>query len=70
MSETWFLLFDGSSPDGRGFPEYVGRTTDAKAAKKHFTKCHKNPYSTGSVFIVTDHTNVSANPDTDWDSLT
>lgn len=54
MSETWFLLFDGSSPDGRGEGKYVGRTTDVKHATWHFRKVNGNPYSTGYVMIVTE----------------
>ena len=50
---TWYLLFDGSSPDGRGNPNYIGRTTDKKKAVAHYKKC-KSPYSTGKVIIVTD----------------
>ncbi len=29
---NWFILFDGSSADGRGFGEYCGRTTDPLVA--------------------------------------
>ena len=25
---TWYLLYDGSSPDGRGFAKYITRTID------------------------------------------
>ncbi len=54
MSEPWFLLFGGSSPDGRGEGKYIGRTTDPKAAAWHWRKVHADPYSTGYVLIVTD----------------
>ena len=54
MTGTWFLLFDGQSPDGRGDGRYVGRTTDAKRAAWHFRKVNGDPYSTGYVLIVTD----------------
>lgn len=50
----WYLLFDGSSPDGRGEPKYVGRTTHKALAKKHFKKIDSNPYSTGKVLIAND----------------
>lgn len=53
-NQTWYLLFGGSSVDGRGTGEYVGRTTDKKAAQKHWQKCKKNPCSVGGVVIVTD----------------
>ena len=54
MNPTWFLLFGGSSPDGRGDPEYVGRTLDADEARKHFLACQKDPYSKGCVKIASD----------------
>jgi len=54
MTETWYLLFGGSSPDGRGEGDYVGRTTDKKVAFKHFNRISKDPYSTGCVKIITD----------------
>lgn len=62
---AWFLLYDGSSPDGRGHPEFVGRTTDPKEAKAHWEKC-QNPYSTGKVVIVTDEKQEQASVRTDW----
>lgn len=62
---TWYLLFEGSSADGRGNPDYVGRTTDPAAAKKHFRMVdyRKDPYSTGKVMIVTDSTFYDADLD-------
>ncbi len=53
-SVIWFLLFDGSSPDGRGYPDYIGRTTNRKEAHKHYRLCKDNPYSTGCVKVATD----------------
>ena len=50
----WYLLFDGSSPDGRGEPKYTGRTTHKAVAKKHFKKVDSNPYSIGRVMIASD----------------
>lgn len=50
----WYLLFDGSSPDGRGEPKYVGRTTSKALAQKHFKEVESNPYSTGKVMIAND----------------
>lgn len=61
MTETWFLLFDGSSPDGRGPGQYIGRTTDVKAATWHFRKVDGDPYSTGYVLIVSDTACIRAN---------
>jgi hypothetical protein len=51
---AWFVLYDGSSPDGRGQGQFCGRTTDPHKALEHFKECKSNPYSTGSVLIVTD----------------
>ena len=53
---TLYVLYDGSSCDGRGNPYYIGRTKDKKVAKAHFNKCKKNPYSIGEVRIMTDTT--------------
>jgi len=52
--ETWYLLFDGDSPDGMGSPDYIGRTLDKDKAQAHHDKCRENPYSTGKVVVVTD----------------
>ena len=65
--ETWYLLFDGSSADGRGQGRYIGRTTDKEAARKHYMKCAKDPYSTGRVDIVTDTKIERAWSGTDWE---
>lgn len=51
---TWFLLYDGTSPDGRGHPKYIGRTTDLEKALKHFQKCAHSPNSIGEVKIIND----------------
>jgi hypothetical protein len=51
---TWYLMFDGSSPDGRGNAEFIGRTEDAEISWKHYAKCCDDPYSTGYVLRVTD----------------
>ena len=52
--KTWYLLYDGSSPDGRGDAKYIGRTVIKKEAERHHEKTRKNPYSTGYVMAVTD----------------
>jgi hypothetical protein len=67
--ETWFLLFGGTSPDGRGQPVFVGRTTDKAKARKHYAKCRKNPHSIGSVWIVTDSTFTMASFETNWGAI-
>jgi len=50
----WYLLFEGSSPDGRGEPKYVGRTKHQAQAYKCFKKVNNSPYSTGKVMIAND----------------
>ena len=54
VGETWYVLFDGTSADGRGDARFVGRTTDAVAAALHAKKCEKSPYCTGYVLKITD----------------
>lgn len=57
MSEQhpiWYLLYEGTSPDGMGDPYYCGRTTKRDEAIKHFRKCKADPYSTGKVIRLTD----------------
>lgn len=52
---TWYLLYGGSSEDGRGPGVYEGRTTDVKVALAFRKKLDKvGPYSTGYVHAVTD----------------
>lgn len=64
---TWYLLFDGTSVDGRGEGRYIGRTTDPEKAKRHYQKCSENPYSVGHVAIVTDTTMERAWQNTVWE---
>lgn len=49
----WYLMYDGSSPDGRGGAKYFGRTTDREIAEEFYLSNKKNPYWTGYVDIVT-----------------
>lgn len=56
MTKVWFLLYDGSSPDGRGNPHYKGRTENPLEALAHLSKVANNPYSTGCVKAFTDDT--------------
>lgn len=51
---TWYLLYDGTSVDGRGDPKYIGRTLSEEDAIAHNNRCKTNPYSTGKVVIVTE----------------
>lgn len=57
--KTWFLLYGGTSCDGRGQPTYVGRTTCPKKALKHQQMLEKgSPYSLGHVEAITDTSSV------------
>lgn len=67
--ETWYLLFDGQSTDGRGSGEYIGRTTDKKRARTHYEACRKSPYNTGGVQIVTDGKIERASAWTRWEEF-
>ena len=51
---TWYLLYGGTSIDGRGMGDYIGRTTDKTEAVRHFRKAADSPYSIGHVLVVTD----------------
>ena len=55
--KPWFVLYDGTSPDGRGGmynANYVGRTLSVKKAKKFYKEnIHNNPYSIGRVTVIT-----------------
>ncbi len=52
---TQYLLYGGSSVDGRGRGEYKGRTTDVNVAAKYYVEeILANPYSIGYVEAVTD----------------
>lgn len=53
-TDTWFLLYGGSSVDGRGPGIYKGRTADESVAREHHSEISKDPYSTGYVLRVTD----------------
>jgi len=50
----WFLLFDGTSSDGRGPAAYCGRTTDIATAERYLQKFKAGPYSVGGVRVATD----------------
>ena len=66
---TWYLLYTGTSTDGRGPGVYVGRTTSKLTAYHHYQTERANPYSTGGVQIVTDTSNTFAHAFTDWDAF-
>ena len=69
MTETLYLLFDGTSEDGRGDGTYCGRTTDKSVARKHYDECESNPYSVGKVIAVTDTTHEEVSFWYDWDMV-
>lgn len=49
-----YMLYDGYSVDGRGDPEYFGRTTSKSEARK-FLDDHKNDtFWTGKIQVLTD----------------
>lgn len=54
----WYLLFGGTSEDGRGVPVYKSRTTLPEAALTFYRKEIKagGGYSTGKVEKITDRT--------------
>ncbi len=66
---TWFLLFDGSSPDGRGHAEFIGRTENSNKARDHYNQCKRNWHSNGYVQVVTDTRTFHADHLTNWSDL-
>ena len=69
MSKTWYVLYDGSSNDGRGEPSFMKRTTSKSEAYKHYLGCQKNPYSNGKARIITDEFELIANFQTDFNQF-
>lgn len=65
-----YMLYDGSSVDGMGRPDYVGRTT-SKAKAREFMDCRKgDPYWIGRVKVLTDkfiHAISQYSQDWEWD---
>ena len=51
---SWYLLYAGDSVDGRGRPQYIGRTTDEQEAMRYAYECTLSPYNIGRVIEVTD----------------
>ena len=68
MTETWYLLYAGTTADGMGEGNYCGRTTDKEIAKKHWDECKSNPYSVGKVIAVTDTKHRRIVFDYEWDN--
>ena len=59
-----FLLYGGTSEDGRGIGEYRGRTVSVEKAKAFYMReIHNNSYSTGKVVaLVKDEMRAIYNP--------
>lgn len=53
LPDEIFLLYGGSSADGRGQPEYEGRTADAREAYEHWKRLDADYSSTGEVRRIT-----------------
>lgn len=53
LPDVIFLLYGGSSADGLGPGVYEGRTADPVLAFKFWEQLVDNPYSTGSVVVIT-----------------
>jgi hypothetical protein len=66
---TWYILYDGSSVDGRGNSDFYKRTTDKQEAIEHWEKCRNDPYFTGKVVAYTDTKEISVYFDYDWEGL-
>lgn len=54
IEQHQFVMYFGSSEDGRGTPQYKGRTTDFSIALKHLQRIEKNPYTFGHVTVQSD----------------
>lgn len=67
--ETWFILYDGTSVDGKEGGHYCGRTIDKEVAKQHYKNCLANPHNTGGVVAYTATKVVHIYRDLDWDKL-
>tara|TARA_R110000764_G_scaffold237197_1_gene333160 strand:+ start:304 stop:507 length:204 start_codon:yes stop_codon:yes gene_type:complete len=65
--EDIYLLFEGTSEDGRGFPAFQKRTTSAQEAKAHYEKCDGNVYSNGKVMILKETSFEAVSP---WNLIT
>lgn len=49
-----YVLYGGTSADGRGDPEYQTFTDDWRVAQAfYWAEIHNNPYTTGHVVIMT-----------------
>jgi hypothetical protein len=60
MTETWYLLYAGTTADGMGDGNYCGRTTDKEIAKKHWEEW-------GKVVAVTDTKHRRIGFDYEWE---
>lgn len=54
MDDPVYILYGGTSEDGRGYPKFESYTNDWRVAQAFYMKnIHNNPYSTGHVAIMT-----------------
>jgi len=56
----WYLLYKGTSQDGRGHPSYAGRTQDPATARAFLTQERKSLYTISHVLVVTETSAVIA----------
>lgn len=68
-AETWLALYGGTSADGAGRGHYVGRTTDAEAARAHWLACKSDPYSIGMVVAFTESESRTMWQERDWEKF-
>lgn len=60
IREHWFIMYGGTSCDGRGSAKYAGRTLDPNDAAK-FLKENDSPYSFAYVQVIDDHSSCQMN---------
>ena len=61
-----YIIYDGQSVDGCGYPRFKEATYDKEVAKKAYKRISSNPYSTGHVVILNAKSEVWACDNTVW----
>ncbi len=56
LTTPWYLLFHGTSPDGRGGARYQERTENPEKARDFLRQERADPYTTSYVVEITSHT--------------